>query len=92
MRGAWIIEGYDGLQLLFRHELSGYGVTANRIQECLRLLAARSLNEREIFGSIAREGTHHKNHLLDVDYDSDSNTYRCGGNPHFTACFRSSGN
>ena len=83
----WVIEGYNSLRRMFREEVRIGHFNDSSIRLCLQALCAAEgeLTRDEIIGACAKRGSSGANTLLEVHRDAQTNTYRCGENPHFTA-------
>jgi len=93
-RTAWEVVGYDSATEIFRTEVPTGLITLKRLNELLRILAAKHgcLNDEEIVDSLVRRGTRRHRGLLEVrrckDDERRTTTYTCGENPHFVAALR----
>lgn len=82
----WLIQGYDGTNLIYERRVPVWSSTECQVQQILRVLASKaSLTFDEILGAYARRGTEIANDLVSVQRDGADATFSCGGNPHFHA-------
>jgi hypothetical protein len=80
----WLIQGYDGLETIFKTKVGIGQFTSDQIQDLLKALTAKmGLTCDEIVGAYAKRGTKIANDLLAVHHDFP--TYMCGSTPVFTA-------
>ncbi len=80
----WLIQGYDGLETIFKTKVGIGQFTTDQIQDLLKALTAKmGLTCDEIVGAYAKRGTKIANDHLAVHHDFP--TYMCGSNPVFTA-------
>ena len=78
-----LIQGYDGLETIFKTKVGIGQFTAEQIHNLLKALTAKKgLTCEEIVGAYAKRGTKIANDHLTIQRDFP--TYMCGSNPVFT--------
>jgi hypothetical protein len=93
-RNVWEIIGYDSTTEIFRTEVPVGLITPDKLNELLRILAAKygNLTDEELVGSLRKRGTRrYRAHLVVHRSNDDARrriTYMCGENPHFVARLR----
>ena len=83
---TWEISGYDGGEVIFVKEVLLQCFPENRIQELLKVLAAKAgLSFEEIIGAYATRKSIIYNQLLVVQKEGLFPAYSSGENPYFAA-------
>ena len=81
----WIIKGYDGDTKILEKRVKLGLFTEKQIGVLLRMLVAKTLDDDEIVGALARRNCSISNDLLEVRRDGPFPRFWCGENPHFSA-------
>lgn len=89
--GLIVIEGYDGLEEIFRREIPSGAITSAKLEELLRCLVAKhALDDDEIVSAFQKGRTKgSRKELLQVTYDRAKPVVMCGDSIHFTARYMS---
>jgi len=82
-----VIEGFDGLNEIYRREIPSGAVTSAKLEELLRCLVAKhALSDDEIVSAFQKGRTKgSRKELLQVTYDRTKPLAMCGDSIHFTA-------
>jgi len=82
-----VIEGFDGLEEIYRREIPSGAVTSAKLEELLRCLVAKhALSVDEIVSAFQKGRTKgSRKELLQVTYDRTKPVAMCGDSIHFTA-------
>ncbi|RUV04213.1 MULTISPECIES: hypothetical protein [unclassified Mesorhizobium] len=82
---AWLIQGYDGLELMFQRRFSPV-FSEREIAALLQRLAARDLSVAEVFNASLRRSMKEYSPFLEVKRESGPRVVlSCGENRHYTA-------
>ena len=83
---VWRVEGFNGLNRIYKEDINIGLLTEKRIQLLLQTLTAKaSLDYSEIVGALVRRRSKRANSLLEVTHYKPKSEYSCGQNPYFTA-------
>ena len=82
---SWLIQGYDGLTLIFRRKLSA-ALGEKEVSAILRRLAARDLSISEVIDASLRRSMKGRSPALLVNREPRNRTILwCGEKPHYIA-------
>lgn len=86
MSGGWLIQGYDGLQRIFRLRVSPV-LSDREIEALLQRLVAQHLTRSEIIAGSLRKRMKAYSPNLSVHREQRRRVFSCGSNPHYIASF-----
>lgn len=82
---AWLIQGYDGVTLLFKRKISS-ALSESEVTTLLKRLAARDLNVNEVLAASLRKSMKGYFPGLHVTQEAQPQVIlSCGSNPHYVA-------
>ena len=85
MKAKWCIQGFDGVEEIYKCEIPHHYFSGNQVKEVLKRLASRYLTEDEIISSSLNRHAKSKPQFLSIQ--GEGGKLMCGSNPYFTATY-----
>ncbi|WP_102784427.1 hypothetical protein [Thalassospira sp. GB04J01] len=79
------ITGYESLSIIYEREILAGTIGDKKLEELLRCLASKYLEEDEVVESLLKKNSRGKRDLLDIRKNNKKFMLECGENPYFVA-------